>query len=261
MTLEGRVAIVTGSSRGIGADVAKYLARAGAKVAICARSEESPDPRLPGTIYSVVKEIEAEGGAALPVRMNMRDPDDIRNGVQRVADEWGRIDIAVNNAAILIPGDIETVQERHLELMWQVDLRGPVLLMQAVIPHMKRAGGGHIINVSSRGGVFPGPGPYADTSNAGAPFYGMVKSGLEHLSQRVAIALQDSNISVNVLSPNGFIRTPGSLMARSSREDPETEFDTAEYMGKGAVWICEQPPKEFTGNILFDELLCKERGL
>ncbi|MDO9446260.1 MAG: SDR family NAD(P)-dependent oxidoreductase, partial [Dehalococcoidia bacterium] len=98
MPLNGQVALVAGASRGIGADIAKYLARAGAKVAVAARTEEVKDPRLPGTIHSVTKEIIDEGGEALAVVLNMRDPESIKGAVQKVLDHWGKLNILVNNA-------------------------------------------------------------------------------------------------------------------------------------------------------------------
>ncbi len=257
--LDGRVAIVTGASRGIGEYVARALAGAGAKVGVAARTEEATDPRLPGTIHSVTEGIRSEGGEALAVRMDMRDPESIQAGVQKVVDEWGGVDILVNNAAILVPGTIETVQERHLDLIWQIDLRGPLLLIKYALPHMRRAGRGHIINVSSRAGVFPGPGPY-EAGRQGGAFYGMVKSGLERYSQGLAMELQDANISVNVLSPQGRIKTPGNIFATNDRENPDLEFEGAWEMGKGSVWICQQGV-DFTGHILFDQDLCRERGL
>jgi citronellol/citronellal dehydrogenase len=259
-SLDGRVAIVTGASRGIGDYVSHHLARAGAKVAVCARTEEVTDARLPGTIHTVAESIREEGGEAIGVRMDVRDAESIEEGVEAVHDVWGNIDILVNNAAILVPGTIESVQPRHIDLIWQIDLRGPLLLMKAVVPYMKAAGQGHIINVSSRAGVFPGPGPYKET-RAGGSFYGMVKAGLERYSQSLAMELQDDNISVNVLSPQGRIKTPGNIWAENDPENPSLEFEAADEMGKGTVWICEQPPQEFTGNILFDQDLCREQGL
>jgi citronellol/citronellal dehydrogenase len=259
MTLDGRVALVTGASRGIGADVAKALAHAGAKVAVAARTEEVSDPRLPGTIHTVAQEVRDAGGHALPVRMDVRDPESIAAGVQKVVDEWGSIDILVNNAAILVPGTIETVQDRHLDLIWQIDLRGPLLLMKHCVPLMRKAGRGHIINVSSVAGKFPGPGPYQQ-ARAGGAFYGMVKAGLERFSQSLAMELQADNIAVNVLSPQGRIKTPGNLFAGNDRENPDLDFEAAVEMGKGAVWICEQGV-EFTGHILFDQDLCREKAL
>ncbi len=260
MTLEGKVALVTGASRGIGEDVAKYLAKAGAAVAVAARTEEVSDPRLPGTIHSVAAAINESGGKAIAVRMDMRDAESITAGVKKTVDELGRLDIIVNNAAILVPGSIESIQVRHIELIWQVDLRGPILLMREAIPHIRAAGGGHIINVSSVAGVFPGPGPY-DNPRGGGPFYGMIKAGLERLSQSLAQELQGDKIAVNVLSPQGRIKTPGNLFAQNDRENPSLEFETADYMGKGVVWICETEAPSYTGNILFDEDFAREKGL
>ena len=260
MTLEGRVALVSGASRGIGEWVARHLGGAGAKVAVAARSETVSDPRLPGTIHSVAKTINDAGGQASAVRLDVRDPASIQSAVAAVVDRWGKIDILVNNAAVLVPGTIETVKDRHIDLIWEIDLRGPLLLTKAVVPHMKAAGGGHIINVSSVAGVFPGPGPYKSSHRDGV-FYGMVKAGLERASQALASELQGFNISVNVLSPSGAIRTPGHIWAQNDREHPALDFEPAHEMGKGVVWLCQHPAPQFTGHILFDQDLCREHGL
>ncbi|MBI5948754.1 MAG: SDR family NAD(P)-dependent oxidoreductase [Chloroflexi bacterium] len=259
MSLEGKVALVTGASRGIGEYIAYHLARAGASVAIAARTEEVKDPRLPGTIHSVAKTIEDAGGRALAVRMDMREPEEIAAGVKRTAEHFGRLDIVVNNAAILVPGTIESIQLRHIDLIWQVDLRGPILLMREAIPHLRAAGGGHIINISSVAAVFPGPGPYAQPRKGGA-FYGMIKAGLERLTQGLAMEVQEDAIAVNALSPQGRIRTPGNMFAQNDPANPSLDFEPADAMGKAARWICEQPAS-YTGHILFDEDLCRERGL
>ena len=250
MSLDGRVAIVTGASRGIGADIARELARGGAHVIVAARTEQVTDPRLPGTIGEVAEGIRQAGGQATPLRMDMRDPESIYGGVQQVLDQLGRIDIIVNNAAVLVPGDIETVQDRHLDLMWQIDLRGPLLLCKAVVPQMKRQGSGHIINISSLIANFPGPGPYTSPSTGGL-FYGMVKAGLERVTQGLAQDLQPHGISANVLSLDYVIKTPGNIFASNSREHPNLNFDSAEWMGRAARWIAEQP-LEFTGHIVLD---------
>ena len=259
MELNGKVALVTGASRGIGEYVALELARAGCAVAVCARTEEVKDKRLPGTIHSVAQAIREEGGQAEGIFMDMRDPESITAGVARAVERFGRLDIIVNNAAILVPGTLETIQPRHIDLIWQVDLRGPLLLMREAIPHMRKNGEGKIINVSSRAGVFPGPGPYAQPARGGA-FYGMIKAGLERFSQGLAMELQDDKIAVNVLSPQGRIKTPGNLFAQNDPENPNLDFEPAYAMAKGTRWICEQGP-EFTGHILFDEDLAKEKGL
>ena len=262
MSLDGKVALVAGASRGIGADMARYLGRAGAKVGVAARTEEVKDRRLPGTIHSVTQEIKDAGGEALAVVLNLRDPESITAAVQAVVDEWGRIDILVNNAAIFVPGELETVQERHINLSFDINLKGVILAMRDALPHLKAGGGGHIINISSRGALFPGPGPY-DTSKrpGGDIFYGAEKAAIERFSQGQAWMLQDDNISVNVLSPQGRIKTPGNLYASNDPDNPNLDFESADAMGKAAVWICEQEPQQFTGNILYDEEVVKEQGL
>jgi NAD(P)-dependent dehydrogenase (short-subunit alcohol dehydrogenase family) len=260
--LAGRVALVAGASRGIGADIARHLANAGAKVGVAARTEVQSDPRLPGTIHSVTAEIVAGGGEASPLLLNLRDPESIAAAVAELVATYGRLDILVNNAAIFVPGTLETVQLRHIELSWQVNLRGPMLAMREAVPHLRAAGGGNIINVSSRGSAFPGPGPYSPSGVQGFDiFYGPEKSMIEHFSQRQAMALQADNIAVNVLSPTGVIRTPGNRFAQNDRENPDLNFEAADAMGKAAVWICAQPPGSFTGNIVYDAAVVESNGL
>jgi NAD(P)-dependent dehydrogenase (short-subunit alcohol dehydrogenase family) len=259
MELKGKVALVTGASRGIGEYVAVELARAGCAVAVCARTEEVKDKRLPGTIHSVAQAIRDAGGKAEGIFMDMRDAESISAGVAKTVESFGRLDIVVNNAAILVPGTLETIQPRHIDLIWQVDLRGPLLLMREAIPHMRKNGEGHIINVSSRAGVFPGPGPYPEARKGGA-FYGMIKAGLERFSQGLAMELQDDKIAVNVLSPQGRIKTPGNVFATNDPHNPDLDFEPATAMAEGTRWICEQGPA-YTGHILFDEDLCREQGI
>src|SRR5712691_8910205 len=249
--LEGKVAIVTGASRGIGEYIARHLARDGATVVVAARTEEVQDKRLPGTIHSVAESIQSEGGKALAVPTNLRDPESIYACVERVVGELGRLDIVVNNAAILVPGDVETVQDRHLDLMWQVDLRGPVLMCKAAVPHLRAAGSGHIINISSSVALSPGPGPYKEAGYGGL-FYGMVKAGLERFTTGLAQQLQSDKIAANVLSLGYLIHTPGNIFAQNDPQNPNLEFDDADWMGRAAVWISRQPP-EYTGHIVWDD--------
>ncbi|GMU40238.1 MAG: short-chain dehydrogenase [Chloroflexota bacterium] len=263
MPLNGQVALVAGASRGIGADIAKYLAAAGAKVAVAARTEEVKDPRLPGTIHSVTQEIKDAGGDALAVVLNMRDPESIKSAVAKVVDHWGRLDILVNNAAIFVPGNLETVQERHIDLSLEVNVRSYILTMKEVVPHMRKAGGGRIINISSVGAIPLGVGPYTEEqqNRGGDIFYGGEKAMLEHFSQRMAAMHQRDGISVNVLSPRGGVRTPGNRMASNSRENPDLNFEVAHDMGQACVWMCEQPASQYTGNVVYDKDLLTEVGI
>lgn len=263
MSLEGKVAVIVGGSRGIGRDVAVALADAGADVVVAARTEQVTDPRLPGTIGSVAEEVRARGRRALAVKADVTKDEELEAMVQQTMDTFGRLDILFNNAAILVPGTMRTVQPRHLDLMWRVDLRGLLMAIRYVLNPMAQSGGGHIVNVSSRAGVFPGPGPYNKEQRArrGGAFYGMVKAGLERFSQSLAMEVADENIAVNVLSPQGRIKTPGNIFAQNDKENPDLEFEEAVAMGKATVWICQQDPQQFSGNILFDEDVCREHGL
>jgi citronellol/citronellal dehydrogenase len=258
--LDGKVAIVTGASRGIGEYIARALAGAGAAVVIAARSTEVTDKRLPGTIYTVADHIRERGGQALPVRLDVRDAASIADCVQQTVAEFGRIDIVVNNAAILVPGTIETIQPRHLDLIWQIDLRGPLLLIREALPYLRAAGSGHIINVSSGAAIFPGPGPYQEVNTNGS-FYGMVKAGLEHYTQSLATELQDANIAANVLSVREVVHTPGNVWAQNDPDNPNLDFQPSGHLAAIALWMCEQPPAKFTGNIVAAEDLFREMGL
>ncbi len=133
MALNGKVAVIVGGSRGIGRDVAVALAEAGADIVVAARSESVPDPRLPGTIYTVAEEVRNLGRRALPVRADVTKDEDLEALFQAAMAEFGRIDIVFNNAAALVPGSIKTMQQRHIDLMWRVNLRGLINAMRIAI--------------------------------------------------------------------------------------------------------------------------------
>ena len=256
LELEGKTAIVTGGSRGIGKAIVKELALSGCDVVICARNADDLD--LPA------RELSRETGRkVVGIPADTTSTDDVDRMVKQAAEELGRIDILVNNAAIFVPGNIETVQERHINLSLEVNLRSYMLAMREAIPHMRASGGGHIINISSRGAIPLGPGPYTEEQRdrRGDIFYGPEKIALEHFSQGQAATYQEENISVNVLSPDTGVRTAGNRFASNDRENPDLNFETADDMGQATVWICEQPPKGFTGNILYDKPVLTNAGI
>lgn len=265
MALTGKTVIIVGASRGIGRDMAVALAEAGASIVVTARSETQPDPRLPGTIYTVAREVEERGAKALPLRVDATRDEDLEMMVAKTRETFGRIDALIYNPSVLIPGNTRTVQPRHLDLLWRLNMRAPIMAFRAVLDPMKAAGGGHLIYISSRAGVFPGPGPYSAEqqarARAGGAFYGMTKAGFERYMQSLAAEVQADNIAANVLSPQGRIKTPGNIYAQNSRENPDLDFEVAVNMGKAARFILEQDPQRFTGNILFDEDLVRQHGL
>ncbi|MCX6021945.1 MAG: SDR family NAD(P)-dependent oxidoreductase [Chloroflexi bacterium] len=253
--LDGKVAIVTGASRGLGKDVALALAREGAIVVAAARTEADGQSRIPGTLDHTVGMITEAGGKALAVRCDVANEDDISRTVQTTLDAFGKIDILVNNAGIQAPGNIMQMEARHWNLLFRVNVNGPFLFSRVVIPHMARNGGGHIINVSSPGAIGPGAGPYGpDTRGRGATSYGATKKAVERFTQGLAAEIWQDKVSVNVLSPEIPIWTEGGHFVRSRAGDPKYAGWRMEgdIFGDAAVEICAQEPGVYTGNIVWD---------
>ena len=253
MKLAGKVAIVGGASRGIGKDIALALATEGAKILVVARSEVEPDPRLPGTIHQTVQEITAAGGEALAFKGDISDEEQVSAMAKHALDTFGRIDILVNNAAVLVPRGILDLPTRHIDLHNKVNIKGPLLCIRAVLPTMLQQQQGWVINISSRAAVFPGPGPYQQAPPTRAFMYAATKAALERLTQALAMEYQDQGISFNSLSPTGRIRTPGNVFGMTKPGETPEPFEEAINMGKSAVFICSQDPRTFTGNLLFDD--------
>jgi citronellol/citronellal dehydrogenase len=259
--LTGRVAIVTGASRGLGRDIALALARAGAAVVAVARTEAEGQSRIPGTLADTVGQIAQQGGRALAVRADVTREEEVGAAVQRTLDAYGRVDILVNNAGILIPGTVREMQLRHWELALRVNLTGPFLGCRAVLPQLIAAGGGQIINISSRGAIGPGPGPYTAVQPGGTS-YGTTKAALERFSQGLAAEVFADHVSVNALSPQIPIWSEGGHYFREASGEPDYRGwrRSGAIIGDAAVAICAQPPGAYTGHILYDEGVVMELG-
>ena len=147
--LTGKVAIVTGGSRGLGKNMAIELARAGADIVVAARTVESGQSKLPGTIHETVEEIAQAGGKAISIRCDVTSENDINEMVKQVINQFGHVDILVNNAGIGMPKSFLKTTSKNLDLLMNVNLKGTFLCAKAVLPHMIEQGGGNIINLSS----------------------------------------------------------------------------------------------------------------
>ncbi len=159
---------------------------------MAARSEVEPDPRLPGTIHQTVEAIKAAGGEAIAVKADVSNEEQIDAMVQTTLDTYERLDVLVNNAAVLVPRGIMDLPTKHIDLHNKVNIKGPILCIRAALPAMMEQQQGWVINISSRAGVFPGPGPYGkDVPTTRAFMYAATKAAVERLTQALAVEYQD----------------------------------------------------------------------
>lgn len=257
--LDGKVALVTGASRGIGAAIATEFAAAGARVAASARTVSSGTSRLPGTLEDTVAGIRAKGGTAEFVQADLAVPSDRERLVEHVRERLGEIDILVNNAAVTYFTPVAEFTARRYALMFEVQVTAPTHLAQLVIPGMRARGQGWILNVSSVAARHPSlpPGPYA---RLGGTVYGMCKAALERLTTGLAAELYADGIAVNSLAPTQVVPTPGTLFHRlTSEDDPNAE--PPEVMAAAALALCQAPPSELSGRIAYSQELLAELGL
>ena len=230
MDLAGKVALVTGASRGVGAATAVALAEAGCDVACAARSTRHAPQRTAGVLEDTVARVESVGRRAVAVPTNLAVEDEVVAMVRIAEEALGRVDILVNNAAITFIGDLDIPLKRH-DLVMEVNLRAPLVACRTVVPGMQQRGEGAIVNVSSNAALYPHPGVMS---------YGISKIGLERLTVDLAKQLQPWSIAVNcfridiAVASEGFIaNTPG--MDRST-------WEPSEVAAEGIVWMVRQPP-------------------
>jgi NAD(P)-dependent dehydrogenase (short-subunit alcohol dehydrogenase family) len=258
--LEGKVAIVTGASRGIGEEIARLFASEGASVACAARTLREGQHFLPGTLEHTVKAITDAGGKAIAVQVDLSKEEDCARLVDETRKAFGRVDIVVNNAAVNWYVPIKDFKVGHWRAMLAVDLTAPFLLAQMVMGEMIERKSGWIVNISSGASRGPGQGPYTTKGRGGTP-YGTVKSGLERFTQGLAHELFEHNIAVNSLAPTKVVPTPGTLHHHlvESMDDPRGEPPI--YMAKAALILATADPKVLTGRICYTQELLKEMGM
>jgi NAD(P)-dependent dehydrogenase (short-subunit alcohol dehydrogenase family) len=254
---EGKVAIVTGASRGIGEAIARRLAKEGARVAISARTLQ-PDPRFAGSLVETAEAIRAAGGEAVPIQCDISKADDRRRLVTETEARLGPVEILVNNAAVTFLLPYEDFSEKRFQLMVEVQLWAPYELGQLVVPGMKRRGEGWILNISSRAAIHPMGPPFDPIHKGGFSLYGTVKAGLNRMTTALAAELYDDGIAVNSLAPWDNVATPGAghhdLVDGFKLEGPE-------YMAEAALALCSTPPKQVTGRVAYSQPLLEELGI
>lgn len=207
--MDGRVAIVTGASRGIGESIALRLADEGAAVALVARTAEAGGNRLPGSIAETVERIVAAGGRAAAVPADLTDPADVETVLDRATDALGPVDTLVNNAGVNFYGPLLEASPKRYAIMFQLMVHTPFRLCQLAVPGMVERGRGWIVNITSKQARHPSGPPYPAWASDGCTPYGMCKAALDRLTTGLAAETSGTGVRVNSLGTSGLVVTPG----------------------------------------------------
>ena len=248
MRLEGKVAIITGASRGIGKVIALALAKEGVDIVVAAKSVED-DPRLPGTIHDTVREVEALGVRGLAVQTDVRDDQAIDRLAKVTVDTFGRIDMVINNAGALWWRKALETPAKRFDLVMDVNVRASFLLACACAPAMIAQGGGHVLNMSPPVDLHPHPGMVA---------YTVSKFGMTMVSQGLAVEWRPHNVSVNALWPATMVESQATINWNMGERRLWRKPD---IIADATVALMLTEPGQVTGRALVDEDFLRERGV
>lgn len=252
MSLAGKTLFITGASRGIGLAIALRAARDGANIVIAAKTAE-PHKKLPGTIYSAAEEVEKAGGQALPLVVDVREPDNVKAAVEAAVERFGGIDICVNNAsAIQLTGTLQTDIRRY-DLMNQVNARGTFIVSRACLPYLLKASNPHVLMLS----------PPLDMSPrwfGNHVAYTMAKYGMSMCVLGMAEEFKDQGVAFNALWPRTGIATAAIEFALAGEEGMK-HCRTPDIMADAAHVIFNKPSRECTGSFFIDDLVLYEAGV
>ena len=259
--LDGKTAIVTGASRGIGQAIATLFAAEGACVICAGRTVNEGDHPLEGSLARTVKQIRDSGGAAYPVAADVSKPENCIDLVARTRILAGPVDILVNNAALNYYVPIADYRINRWVKAFEINVHAPFILSQAVLPDMTGGRGGHIVNISSGAAIGPGRGPYEDQTVHGGTMYGASKAALERFTQGLAQEVaQYGNVSVAAVSPSRTVPTPGTVFHKlmDGMDDPRGEPPT--IMARAALLLASEPAEKVNGRVTYSQLILKEFG-
>ena len=254
MSLSGKRIFITGGSRGIGLAIALKAAADGASVAIAAKTTEA-NPKLPGTIYTAAKEIEAAGGVALPIQCDLRDEDQIAASIAKAAAEFGGIDILINNASAINLTKTEATPPKRFDLMFDVNVRGTFLTSQAAIPHLRESAQAgrnpHILTLSP---------PLSMKAKwfQHHVAYTMAKYGMSMCVLGMSEEFRKEGIAVNALWPRTAIDTAALQMIPGV---DTAACRTPEILADAAYIILNRESKSCTGNFFVDDELLATEGI
>jgi citronellol/citronellal dehydrogenase len=251
--LKGRTLFITGASRGIGLAIALRAAQDGANVTIAAKTEE-PHPKLPGTIYSAARDVEAAGGKALPLPVDIRNDAQVADAMARTVKTFGGIDILINNASAISLTSTSETDMKRFDLMHQINTRGSYLCSKLAIPHLARSSNPHILMLAP---------PLNITEKWFAPHvaYSLAKYGMSLCVLGLAGELRQQGIAVNALWPRTVIGTAALQVAMSGRDAGERRrVRRPEIVADAAHVILTKPSREFTGKFCIDDEVLRAAG-
>ena len=260
--LDGKVAAVTGASRGIGKAIAQLFAAEGAKVVCAARTVAEGDHILEGSLNTTVADIAKAGGTAVAMPVDVSQEERCRELVAKARETFGPIDVLVNNAALTYFVPVKDIPVRRWLRSFAVNFHGPFILSQLVLQDMVERRSGAIVNISSGAAIGPGRGPYKEATGGerGGTLYGAEKAALERFTQGLAEEVYQYGVSVACVSPSQVVPTPGTVYHKlvSGMDDPRGE--PPEMMARAVLLLATEPLDKVTGRVTYSQQILKEFG-
>ncbi len=260
--LDGKVVVVTGASRGIGAEVARLFAAEGGRVVCAARTLREGEHPLAGSLETTVAAIRAAGGEAHAVTANIAEPADCEKLVRAARDTYGPVDVLVNNAALTYYLPVKDYPLNKWLRSWAVNFHAPFVLSQLVLADMIPRKRGAIVNISSGAAIGPGRGPYPDPAAGarGGTCYGAEKAALERFTQGLAAEVYPHGVSVTCVSPSQVVPTPGTVYHKLVKGMDDPRGEPPLLMARAALLLASEPLDRVTGRVTYSQQILKEFG-